>query len=410
MSKKKHKTFRILCLFDYDAATGFATVSKHLVDHLARHFGKGFAMDIVAINYFGESYKKHHGQIAVNSARLSDPQEDPFGRWTFLKLLKTYDYDLVFIMQDYGVVLPVVPLMEEILREKKKENKKQFKSIFYFPVDHTPVPKNFEKLHFFTSLVTYTEWGRQELYRVQPDLKGKVKVIPHGVDTKHFLPLDSAERTEFRQAYFGAHAGKTIIGNINRNQPRKDIPSTIFAFERYKQTHNQNSLLYLHMEPHDPMGYNLPEIIGQTSLKAGEDVLFPVEKANDIAPDYLNCIYNSLDYYLTTTSGEGWGLSITEAMACKVPVIAPLHTSIFDLAGPEASRLWPIRDLRLYATHFDNMVRYQPDYKVISLILNIVQNHPEQTQARVQKAYEYVQALGWGSICEKWMHEFEKFL
>ena len=47
----------------------------------------------------------------------------------------------------------------------------------------------------------------------------------------------------------------------------------------------------------------------------------------------LNDIYNSVDAIITTTLGEGWGLSISEGMAVKKPVIAPDHTSISEILG-----------------------------------------------------------------------------
>lgn len=43
--------------------------------------------------------------------------------------------------------------------------------------------------------------------------------------------------------------------------------------------------------------------------------------------------YNLADLLLTTTKGEGWGLSITEALACGTPVAMPDHTSCAEIGG-----------------------------------------------------------------------------
>ena len=42
-------------------------------------------------------------------------------------------------------------------------------------------------------------------------------------------------------------------------------------------------------------------------------------------------MYNAADLYLTTSLGEGWGLGVTEAMACHTPVAMPRHTSLAEI-------------------------------------------------------------------------------
>ncbi|NDH55677.1 MAG: hypothetical protein EBY06_03165, partial [Burkholderiaceae bacterium] len=95
---------------------------------------------------------------------------------------------------------------------------------------------------------------------------------------EHFHPLPEAEVKAFKQSYFGENANKFIVGCVNRNQPRKDIPTTIFGFMEYWEEHNPNALLYLHMHPKDPMGWHLRNILGQTPLKEGEHFMFPPEE------------------------------------------------------------------------------------------------------------------------------------
>ncbi len=44
-------------------------------------------------------------------------------------------------------------------------------------------------------------------------------------------------------------------------------------------------------------------------------------------------IYNAADLLLSTSLGEGWGLPLTEAMACGTPVAGPKHTSVAEILG-----------------------------------------------------------------------------
>ena len=124
------KEYRILATFDYNCTTGFGTVSKNLVQNWKKIFGSSLKMDIVAVNYFGEDYTEGDS-IRVISAKKRDIKEDDWGRYVFMRSLKDIDYDLIFILADLGTVIPIVPFLKDIKAEKKAQNRKQFKSIFY---------------------------------------------------------------------------------------------------------------------------------------------------------------------------------------------------------------------------------------------------------------------------------------
>ena len=300
---------RILCLFDYVARTGFGTVSKNIVHELKKHYGKSLYLDIVAINYFGKPFYEDENTYVV-SAQLNDVNKDSFGRYFFLKTLKENDYDGIFIMQDLGVIVPFIEVLEHIKQEKKENNKKVFKSIFYTPVDCNLIYQLVRKLEFFDILVTYTEFARKEILKQRPELK--VKVIPHGNNSKDFYP---EKDEQFRKEYFGENADKFIITNINRNQPRKDFPNTIFGFIEALEIWDKNlpePFLYLHTHPNDPMGWDIRAIMLQTELK--EDIhfkLLPKEYEESGCPtEIVRKIYNASDVHLTTALGEGWGMCI----------------------------------------------------------------------------------------------------
>jgi hypothetical protein len=114
---------RILCLFDYGETTntGFASVSRNIKKELKKHFGEKLHLDIVAINFFGKIvndkeelvYEEEDGTFVI-SAKKTDFKDDDFGRYGFLKLLKENDFDGVFIMQDLGVVQPIIQVMKHI--------------------------------------------------------------------------------------------------------------------------------------------------------------------------------------------------------------------------------------------------------------------------------------------------------
>ena len=407
------KQIKVLATFDYNSPTGFATVSKNLVKNWKKTFGDNLKLDIVAVNYFGEDYSEGEN-IRVISAKKHDVAKDDWGRYVFMRSLKDIDYDLIFILGDLGTVIPMIPYLKEIKDEKKAASRKQFKSILYFPVDFALTPNLGVGLEFFDSLATYTEFGRLHTLRVNPSVKGKIKVVPHGNNMENFFPLPKSEAQEFRKKYFGENADKFIVGSVNRNQSRKDIPTTIFGFLEYWENHNKESFLYLHMNPKDPMGWHLRTILAQTPLREGKDFMFPPQEDYNKGADVtkLNLIYNALDCFLSTATGGGWELTVTEAMSARKPVIIPKHTSLEHLGGQNGERAYFLETLYPIVAMVDNIIRFQSDLYEISDTLHQVEKdlhftNPELLD-KLDKAYKFVESLDWKDIAKVFSDEFKR--
>jgi len=393
---------KILALFDYNTFTGFATVSRNLVKHWKTHFGENLKLDICAVNYFGDDYSEGDN-VRVISAKKKDVAKDDFGRYVFMRSLKDGDYDLIFILQDLGVIVPCIKFLKEIQKEKQVQGKTVFKSILYFPVDFALTPNLGKDLEFFDFLATYTEYGKSQVLRLKPNVAKKLHVIPHGNDMADFYHIPKEEIATFRREFFGKNADKFIITNINRNQSRKDIPTTIFGFLEYWEEYNKNAFLYLHMNPKDPMGWNLRAILAQTPLREGEHFQLPSEEfANKGATvEHINKIYNSSDVFLSTATGGGWELSVTEAMACKLPTLIPNHTSLGEL-GKNGERAYMLNTLYPIVAMVDNVVRFQSDlYEISEQLAQIKYNIDNQTIShtnKIEKAYDFVSGLNWEDI------------
>ena len=405
------KQKKVLMLVDYISRTGFATVSKNIVKEIKNNFGDEVLLDIVAINYFGEPFYDEYNNYII-SAPLNDGNKDNFGRFFFLKALQDSDYDGLFICQDLGIIVPIIEVMEHIKAKKKEDNRKSFKSIFYFPVDCALVPQLTTKLEFFDLLVTYTEYGRNEVVKLRPDLKTKLKVVPHGNNSKDFYPLEAEEVKKFRDEYFGNNSDKFIVTNINRNQPRKDIPTTIFAFMEAKKIwpyELPEPFLYLHMHPKDPLGWDLRGILIQTDLVEDKDYkLLPFKFEESMAEtEVLNQIYNASDAFLTTTLGEGWGLTFSEAAACKVPIVAPYTTSFMEMSnyGKNGYMLYNITP----TCNLDNVIREQCDpIEIAEVLLEVAESRDTaEYKKKLEDNYNWVKKLEWKEVCKSWVTYFK---
>jgi glycosyltransferase involved in cell wall biosynthesis len=398
---------KILALFDYNSFTGFASVSKNLVQNWKEVYGNKMQLDIVAVNYFGDDYSEGDN-VRITSAKNKDVVKDDFGRYVFMATLRSDDYDLIFILQDLGVIIPCIKFLKDIKAMKKVEGRKQFKSIFYFPVDFALTPNLGIGLDFFDYLATYTEYGKSQVLRLNPKLIKKLDVIPHGNNNQDFYPLPKDETLAFRKQYFGDNFNKVIVTNINRNQSRKDIPTTIFGFLEYWEEYNKNAFLYLHMNWKDPMGWNLKTILSQTPLREGIDYMFPSDEdaSKGASVELMNKIYNASDIYINTCTGGGWELSVTEAMATKLPVLIPNHTSLKEI-GNSGKRAYMLDTLYPIVAQVDNIIRFQCDLYEIAENMNFIKDEKDKNselyQKRVEDAYEYVISLKWSDIAKKFV-------
>lgn len=413
---------KILVLGDFNADTGFGTVLKNIINQTRRYSPNDYLINILAINYYGPPFQLGDN-IRVRSAKLSMPDkslQDNFGKHAFIQELTDaasgqpgeQPYDGIFIIQDPGHINGLVPSLKPLKKDFKNRGIKQFKSIVYFPIDHDNTPVNvYDRIDFYDEIVCYNYYGKKQVLANFPNWKNKISVLSHGINTSDFFPLPSSQSIDFRREYFGDNAEKYIVLNLNRNQPRKDIPSTIFAFKEFQKT-NPDAFLYLHMHPMDPLGWKLHQVMNQAGLLEGKDYMFPpaqlLQQPGGIPVSFVNFIYNACDVYITTTHGEGWGLTVTEAMACKLPVICPLHTSFIEITD-NGRRATVLENMYPECRESDSTIRDQCDFIEAAEALQKVRNDRDDIiKTKVELAYQYAQTLDWNKLGKQWIKLFKQ--
>jgi glycosyltransferase involved in cell wall biosynthesis len=125
----------------------------------------------------------------------------------------------------------------------------------------------------------------------------------------------------------------------------------------------------------------------------------------------LNKIYNASDVYLTTTLGEGWGLTYSEAASCKIPIVAPYTTSFVEMSnmGKSAYMLYNIYPC---CQQNDSIIREQTDiFEIGETLNNVATNLISQTeshQRKVETNYEWAKNLEWSNVCKIWVKYFKE--
>lgn len=163
-------------------------------------------------------------------------------------------------------------------------------------------------------------------------------VIPIGIDQEFWCPgsRDEARKKIYKTQYNDVKDAFILL-NINRNQERKRFDLTLRYFAEWIR-HNkpENPILHLHVAPTgDINGYDCQDLARYYGIL--DNVIFVESRLNKGPNDYqMRDIYRAADLGISTTQGEGWGLTTMEGFACGLPAILPDWSALGEWARPGA--------------------------------------------------------------------------
>jgi glycosyltransferase involved in cell wall biosynthesis len=318
--------------------TGFALVNKHLLAAIA----PVCELEVVASSAWIPAldevlpYKVHsctlEGEIDDKTrARNLD---------TIMARLESREWDIFFYQGDIGANDDVIIAACKIAQEDKKF------TIYYVPVDvDSLLPQVFDIARACDVQVFYTQQGADLAMSLVPEMVGKASAIGLGTEPDIFYPLPPEERIAQRKRIFGIEDDTFIVINVNRNQMRKDLARTMACFHQFHELY-PHSLLYMHSVIQD-FGGNLMLQATMAGLdihaQPSEIAFSGLDLGKPWSREDLNNLYNAADALVSTSYGEGWGLSTTEAMCAGCPVVVAYNTANIDILGKEQERGWGIR-------------------------------------------------------------------
>jgi glycosyltransferase involved in cell wall biosynthesis len=409
--KVAEKQKSLLVYADWNCTTGFGAVAKELVNEWAKD--KKLSIVIFGINDLSTKIYDYLPNVKVIPALITgdeNSKKDIYRRIELLKLIYQSDFDALFFLQDVEVINTMEEQLRDVKNTKRKENRPNFKSMIYFPVDSEPRLSDLKVLQFFDEVVTYTEYAKSVMKPLISDTQfKKIKIIPHGTNSNDFYPYSDADKLKAKKEMFGSE-DVFVFGSVNRNQVRKDFGSLIMGFAMYKHTSGANALLYLHCNPIDPMGINIYRLCERVGLEVGKDVIVPKDYSENkgCTLEELNKIYNSFDCFITTTTSEGWGLTITEAMATKCLVICPKHTSLTEITDNGANTLnFMFSQQAVFVNDFEK-IRFTTNPLEVKTLCEVAyglkNDEPElqeMVKVKIENAYNKVSGMKWEGIAKQ---------
>lgn len=387
---------KVLWWSDFMCATGFGNVAEEIVTRL--HATGKYEFTIVAINHLGEPYNVPTSPYyKFKDIPIFASVGDIHNVYRFKEQLIKADYDVIFVQQDpYNMV----PHMEAILRAKLA---KQAKYILYSPIDSDDLHPCWVDLGFKAAdyPVVYTKYGARIVKSHDPGLAVRTAYI--GVDTEVYSPLTAKERTASRRKLFDAGPKDFLMLNISTNQRRKDLPRSIFTWrEVRKRIPSAKLVIHTNQKNEVQNGYHLEGVIEMHVPENLRDrIIFP---RGEFPKSRMREVIGACDVLISTSQGEGWGMPITEAMACKVPVVVPRHTSFEEIVGRAGTRGYLAETENYFMLQHD-LERCRPIASLDSLVraVRFVHDDKKGTRRRVNAAYRWVKEnCDWDKICVWW--------
>jgi glycosyltransferase involved in cell wall biosynthesis len=317
------RKIRIMMLSDSVLTpTGFANQTRELCKRLSQM--PEFEIYHVAWNSNGSvlmppvKMGDERAEEELNFTILSGGRE-PYAKDVLPEYFAKYKPDIFWCLLDSFMLFPWITSMSI-----------PAKSVMYFPSDGNYFPTNCEHvLKKFDTTVAMSKFAQNQ---IADSFNMHTEYIPHAINPNMFYPLSEQEKRECKAA-FGIPQDAFVFGDVGRNQGRKMMGMEIMAFGEFmKRNPGANAYLFMWTDFLDVAAHsdlmNLARRYDVAHRIIGKDMM----KFYQGAPtQMMNRIYNAMDVKISTTTGEGFGITTIEAMAAEIPVIMTDYTTTAEL-------------------------------------------------------------------------------
>lgn len=199
----------------------------------------------------------------------------------------------------------------------------------WVPVDSDPIPEevlDWCREHYSIAM---SQFGQRQLL----DNGVAARYAPHAIERDIYKPTPSNARAKWG---IPDDAFVVMINAANKGlPPRKAWPEMLEAFAIFATTH-PDAYLYLNTDLAGVVGgLPLHVLLARLGINPDRLRISPTYEYSThlISPTEIAEFYSASDVLLSTSMGEGFGLSVLEAQACGTPVIVTDFTAQPELVG-----------------------------------------------------------------------------
>ena len=203
---------------------------------------------------------------------------------------------------------------------------------------------------------------------------------------------------------------KFVVGNMNRNQPRKQPVRSMMAFAKFAKD-KPNALLHMQMDWGDEFGWPIDYFAQLYGI--GNKMIPPARVG--IPVQEIVKIYNMWDLNLNCTGGEGFGLTHIEGFACGIPSLAVDYTTskeiLLDGTPSPRGSMVNIKDLHWQKLDVAAVMRSLVDVDDLANVMNKYYYNQDLVKEHGKNAREWVeQNCSWKILQHQWKNLIEKVL
>lgn len=390
-------------LFGHWTETGFGVVTQRLSERFVK---AGADVRVIASNYRGEPLnglmtgRVWHAGIRGDRSGGNISHEAATGAlWGLYRRGDDWTPDVVLFIADTGSLTQFLgnPRMEGT--DSVGPFGRLMPAYVYTPIEGDRLPPKWKPLWSFIQPIAMSKFGQRV---ISEHVGYDVPMFYHGVDVHDFRPATKKEPIipeENTDLHITSRADAKLKSGLN--------PARRHVLRTDRLTHRKNYWalleamtpvmelmpdvdLVIHCAPVDD-GWNLHYEIARMPQHLQQRVI--LTGAHDtwigLSRSGLAALYNAADAYVSPTGGEGFGLTLAEAVACGTPVVTTDYAAGPEVVGPGGILVQPLTDV--YGNHVRDVSRYgmdwrQPDVKAFTTAIITVLNMPEETRLSMAEA------------------------
>lgn len=307
--KEKH-SLRILWLsVSPHIHTGYGGVTKNICFRL-----RALGFPIIIVAYYGIA---EAGMLELGGCPILpiSQHNDNYGKRSVPYYISKFKIDLPILLSDFWYFDWFAKLD---------------RSCFYGPIDSSSYGRQYIKvLEDYKDFITISKFGQQEALKYGR----KTLLIPHGVNTDIFRPLDK----DRSRSVFGFPRDKFLVGIVAANsdpEPRKGWDKMFLGIKLFLENFpkvRKSFKVFAYTQPNSQRGFDLPGL--SSAMGLDKTISFPelLPRLVGLPDEEMAFLYNSFDLLMNCSRREGFGLPILEAESCGVPVIGTNFSSMIEL-------------------------------------------------------------------------------
>lgn len=215
--------------------------------------------------------------------------------------------------------------------------------------------------------------------------EGKVFVIPNGVDPDKFRPNVKPYHVDTKKKFKFLYVG----GTIHRKGPDILLKAYLKAF---KADDDVVLVIKDFGAKGNYQGYGYGNQIREAQKKANAPEILYID--DDMELDKLISLYAACDCFVSAYRGEGFALTVLEAMACGLPVVVTDGGATDDFVKSDFGWKIPSKVQSIGPMHgFTKLVKdgwiLEPDQNALSNQMRQIVSNPAQVAAKGRAASEH---------------------